>query len=164
MAFCPNCGAQVSGTFCPNCGTAVSGAAASGAGPTGAAGTGYTGTPSPMASAPGLTDNVAAALCYFGWFVTGIIFLVVAPYNRNRTIRFHAWQAIFLTVALIICRIILGIIIGMLFVGGAWWTGLLIYRLFDIAVLFVWLYMMYSAYTNKTVKLPFIGDLAQKQA
>lgn len=164
MAFCPNCGAQVTGTFCPNCGTAVGGGTgpSSSARPTGTPG--YTGAPNQSVSMPGLTENVAAALCYFGWIVTGIIFLVVAPYNRNRTIRFHAYQAIFASIAIIICRIILDVILGILFVGGAYWTGFMLRRLFDILVLIGWLYMMYSAYTNKMIKLPVIGDLAQKQA
>ncbi len=167
MAFCPNCGAQVTGTFCPNCGTAVAGAGtgpAAGSGLGGPAGGGYSAPPPPIAHAPGLTENVAAALCYFGWLITGIIFLVVAPYNQNKTIRFHAYQAIFASVAIIICRIVLDIIFGMLFAGGAWWTGFMLRRLFDLLVLVGWLYMMYTAYMNKTVKLPVIGDLAQKQA
>lgn len=168
MAFCPNCGAQVAGAYCPNCGTAVAGGAASsgtGPGAAGTAGAGYSGTtPPPIAQAPGLTENVAGALCYFGWFVTGIIFLVLAPYNRNKTIRFHAFQSIFASIAIIIARIILDIILGLMFVGGAFWTGFALRRLFDIVVLLGWLYMMYTAYNNKIVKLPVVGDLAQKQA
>ena len=34
-------------------------------------------------------------LCYVT-LIPAIIFLVVAPYNQNRLIRFHAWQSIFL--------------------------------------------------------------------
>jgi hypothetical protein len=36
----------------------------------------------PVANA-GLTENAAGALCYLGGLVTGIIFLVIAPYNQN---------------------------------------------------------------------------------
>lgn len=165
MAFCPNCGAQVTGAFCPNCGTAVA------AGPAGAPnagvnpppGAGYV-PPAPALQAGGLTTNVASALCYLGWIVTGIIFLVLAPYNQNKTVRFHAYQSIFLSVAVIIVSIVLGILTGFLFVGGMWWTGLMIHRLWDLLIFVLWLYLMYMAYNNKTVKLPVIGDLAQKQA
>ena len=158
MAFCPNCGSEVTGSFCPNCGTAVSGATASG-------GAGLPPqTPPGAIAVPGLTQNVASALCYLGWFVTGIIFLVLSPYNTNRTIRFHAFQSIFATIAVIILRIILGLIVGMLFVVHSWWLGVLLYRVFNILVFIGWLYMMYTAYTNKKVKLPIIGDLAEKQA
>ncbi len=46
-----------------------------------------------------MTDNMAAALCYALGFITGILFLVLAPYNQNREIRFHAFQSIFLNIA-----------------------------------------------------------------
>jgi len=157
MAFCPNCGAQVTGSFCPNCGTAISGGAAGGTGA-------YAPTTTPVVRAPGLTENVASALCYLFGFITGIIFLVIAPYNTNRTVRFHAFQSIFASIALIILRIILGIFMGMMFALHSWWLGYMIYRLFDILVFLAWLYMMYTAYSNKKVKLPVIGDLAEKQA
>jgi uncharacterized membrane protein len=169
MAFCPNCGQQATGAFCPNCGTALAGGAP-GAGPTPAAGyappppgAGYA-PPPPRIQAGGLTTNVASALCYLGWLVTGIIFLVLAPYNQNKTVRFHAYQSIFLSVAVIIVSIVLGILLSMLFVGGMWWTGILVHRLWDLCVFVLWLYMMYMAYSNKMVKLPVIGDLAAKQA
>ena len=46
-----------------------------------------------------MTDNVASALCYLLGLITGIIFLVLTPYNRNPVVRFHAFQSIFLNVA-----------------------------------------------------------------
>ncbi len=164
MAFCQNCGQQVTGTYCPNCGTAVAGAGP-GVGPTPgpAPGAGYA-PPPPALQAGGLTTNVASALCYLFGLVTGIIFLVVAPYSQNKTIRFHAFQSIFFSIAVIIGSIILTILTGFMFVGGMWWTGILIHRLYDLLVFICWLYLMYAAYSNKMVKLPVIGDLAAKQA
>lgn len=167
MAFCPNCGGQVTGTYCPNCGTSVSGAGTtSGTGPgaTSTAGSAYTAPPPPMASAPGLTDNVASALCYLFGLITGVIFLVIAPYNQNKTVRFHAFQSIFGSIAVIVLSILLTIFLG-IFASvthlGLFWILL---RLYDLLVFLVWLYLMYMAYTNRPVKLPVIGDLAQKQA
>src|SRR5580692_11390896 len=46
-------------------------------------------------SQTGLSDTAASGLAYIT-IVPAIIFLVVAPYNQNATIRFHAWQSIFL--------------------------------------------------------------------
>ncbi|MBV9300540.1 MAG: hypothetical protein JOY62_05125 [Acidobacteriaceae bacterium] len=151
MAFCPNCGAQVTGSFCPNCGTAV-------AGTTGTTGSSYS-TPPPVTSAPGLTENVAGALCYLFGLVTGIIFLVIAPYNQNKTVRFHAFQSIFANLAVIAFYIVWGMV-SFLTHGFAF----LLYPLFGLLFFLLWLYMMYAAYTNKKVKLPVIGDLAEKQA
>ena len=53
-------------------------------------------------AAGAMADNVASALCYVLGLITGIIFLVLAPYNRNPAIRFHAFQSIFLNVACIV--------------------------------------------------------------
>jgi uncharacterized membrane protein len=33
-----------------------------------------------------------------------------------------------------------------------------------LVMVVLWLYMMYSAFNNQKVKLPIIGDLAEKQA
>jgi uncharacterized membrane protein len=152
MTYCPNCGTQSPGAFCPNCGAAV--AAGSEPHPSGAAQPQYQ-QAQPL-SAPGLTDNVAGALCYLFGLITGIVFLVLAPYNQNKLIRFHAFQSIFLNVAWIVLWMVLGLITH----------GLIIFAspLIALAGLVIWLYMMYTAFNNKKVKLPVIGDLAEKQA
>jgi uncharacterized membrane protein len=160
MAFCPNCGAQVTGTFCPNCGTAVTGA-----GPTPgatASGAGYAPPPAGI-QAGGLSTNAASALCYLFGIVTGVIFLVIAPYNQNKTVRFHAWQSIFFNLGVIVFYILWGIVSVFLAVITHG-LGFLLYPLFGLAIFILWLYLMYSAYNNKMVKLPLVGDLAAKQA
>jgi len=96
-------------------------------------------------------------------FITGIIFLVIAPYNQNKFVRFHAFQAIFGHLALVVLWILFLIVNTML----AFLThglAFLLYPLVMIGVVVLWLYLMYSAYNNKRVKLPVIGDLAEKQA
>lgn len=154
MAFCPNCGSQVTGTFCPNCGTRATGTTAD---PTGT-GAGYSSVP-PSASVGGLTENVASALCYLFGFITGIIFLLLAPYNQNRTIRFHAFQSIFLNVAWFACHILV-LMLGLITHG----FGLFFSPVVGLLFFVLWLYMMFSAFNNRKIKLPVIGDLAEKQA
>src|SRR5581483_12059622 len=102
MAFCANCGTQASGAFCPNCGAAMGGAAPN---PNAGAG-GYVPPAATAAPAQGLETNVASALCYLLGLVTGIIFLVIAPYNQNKTVRFHAFQSIFAHIAVIVLWIL----------------------------------------------------------
>jgi uncharacterized membrane protein len=160
MAFCPNCGTKADGAFCPNCGAAVGGNTST----AGNAGGGYV-PPGPSAAtqAPGLTENVASALCYLFGLITGIIFLVLAPYNRNKTIRFHAFQSIFAHIAVIVIWILFLIVVGMIgiFTHG---LSLSLLPLYTLAVVALWLYLMYQAYNNRKIKLPVIGDLAEKQA
>ncbi|HEY1213004.1 MAG TPA: hypothetical protein VGE93_05165 [Bryobacteraceae bacterium] len=106
-----------------------------------------------------MSDNVAGALCYLLGLITGIVFLVISPYNQNKTVRFHAFQSIFLTVAYFVIQIAWSII--SLLTHG---LGFLLYPLLLLFFFVLWLYMMYTAYNNKKVKLPVIGDLAEKQA
>jgi len=157
MPFCATCGSQVEGKFCPKCGAAVGSAA-----PGGPAPGGYSGPP-PAASA-GLTDNTASALCYALGLITGILFLVLAPYNQKKNIRFHAFQSIFLHVAMIVLYIAMGIVFGILGRIMGFWLTAMLSPLLGLAFLILWIMMIVWAYQGKTVVIPVIGPLAQQQA
>lgn len=151
MAFCPNCGASVEGRFCAKCGTPLAEGAASAA------------PPPAQAPAGGLTDNVAGLLCYVLGLITGIVFLAIAPYNQNRFVRFHAFQAIFFHlawIALWVFETILAMILP--------WTMSVLLSLLGIVIwlggVAVWILLMVKAYQGQKFQLPVIGDLAEKQA
>ena len=151
MAFCPNCGSQVDGRFCAKCGASVNVA--------GDAGTIPAPGPAAASTPAGLTENVACALCYVLGLITGVLFLVLAPYNQNRTIRFHAFQSIFLHVAAIILWVVfmfISAVSGMLliFVAPLIWLGFFV----------LWLVVIIKAYQGQKLVLPIIGPLAEKQA
>ena len=130
------------------------------AAPSSAGGAGTTSLP-PSAAA-GLTDNMAGALCYLGLLITGILFLVLEPYSRNRAIRFHALQSVFLNIAWIVVWFALSIVLGVLHLAGLVF-GLFLSPLLWLAFLAIWIYMMVSTYQGKTVVLPVIGPLARQQ-
>lgn len=162
MAFCPQCGTEAAGNFCPKCGGAIGVASAAGGG------AGFAAPPVPPAvQSAGMSENVACALCYLFGFITGIIFLVIAPYNQNKVVRFHAFQSIFLSLTYFVVHVLL-LIITPIFALVTHGLGIFIFGpLSLLLILFffiLWLYMMYSAYNNKMVVLPVIGPLAQKQA
>jgi uncharacterized membrane protein len=154
--FCPNCGANVQGRFCAKCGTAVDAAAASSRPTPGAepytAGSG--------ASSGGMTQNVAGALCYPLGFITGILFLVLEPHNKNKFVRFHAFQSIFLSVAAFVISIVLNMSLFIL-PFGLW--GMIMF-LVQLGILGLAIFLIVKAYNNERFKLPIIGDLAEKQA
>jgi len=158
--FCPNCGANVQGRFCAKCGTAVD------APPAGASASANSAPPpgaqpyAAPATTGGLTENVAGALCYALGIITGILFLVLAPYNQNKFVRFHAFQSIFFQAAWIVLWIALTTLSFILpwFVMGMIWT------LLPFVALGFWLLLIFKAYQNERFKLPIIGDLAEKQA
>ena len=154
MPFCASCGSAVEGRFCPKCGAAVAGAAPAGT-PMGAS----TVPPVQTTAAVPMADNVASMLCYILGFITGILFLVIQPYNRNPVVRFHAFQSIFLSVACIAISWALSIMFVMIS-----WTLLSLLMLVRLAMFLFWLYMLLMTYQGKTIVLPIIGPLAQQQA
>jgi len=161
MAFCASCGAEAPGNFCPKCGAPIT--AAPGAGPA----PGYAPTP----AATGMAENVANALCYLAGFITGILFLVLEPYNKNPRVRFNAFQAIFFHLAWIVFWIVMTIL-QVIFAAVLPFGLHAIVSLFSMLVWLVlglggfalWLFLMFRAYNNNPLVLPIIGPLAQKQA
>jgi len=165
MAFCVQCGAEAPGNFCPRCGASISAESAAAGGYTAGAQAGY--APPPVAATAGMSTNTASALCYLVGLVTGIIFLVLDPYNKNKTVRFHAFQSIFFHVGVIVAMIaltILGSFLSLLTHGLAGLLTLVFWPLLMLAIFVLWLYLMWAAYNNKMVVLPIVGPLAQKQA
>jgi len=112
-----------------------------------------------------MAENVASALCYALGLITGVLFLVLEPYNKNRNVRFHAFQSIFMNLAVIAGWIVLGIIAGILrSITGLKFFYSSIFLLYYLACLCLWVYLLLSAYQGKRVLLPIIGNLAQQQA
>ena len=182
MAFCSNCGSAVEGRFCPKCGAAVGAGAPTGGtppppGPPPASPPPPAYNPTPGYSAPGgyapppsaaagMTDNMAGALSYLFGFITGILFLVLAPYNQNRNIKFHAFQSIFLNIAWVVCWIaatILSIVLHSIPILGAI-ISILLHMAIGIGFFILWLYMMFKTYNGEKIMLPIIGPIADKQA
>jgi uncharacterized membrane protein len=167
MAFCANCGATVDGRFCQKCGAP---AGVPGAAPPPVAETYPPGAqplpPPQVATSVTMNDNMASALCYLLGFITGILFLVLAPYNQNRNIRFHAFQSIFLNIAWFAAYIVVSII--SLAFRAIPILGELVYVVLHLslalAALVLWLYLMFKAYNGEKIVLPLVGPLADKQA
>ena len=169
MAFCSNCGTEGQGLFCPKCGSPIDAGAAPPPPPPQQGYSqqqAYTAPPQGVAQAGGLTDNMAAALCYVLGLLTGVLFLVLAPYNQNRLIRFHAFQSIFVHLAMIATMIALVVLTSILhlipFVGVM--ISFVLYPLVGLGFFALWLVLMYKAYNNERWVLPVIGPMAEKQA
>ena len=144
MPYCNMCGAQIAdGTTCAACASRVSSGPAATAAP-----------------AQGMADNVAGMLAYITIF-PAIIFLVLAPYNRNRFVRFHAWQNIFFSIAWCVLWMALSIFVHIPFFG---WLSILVSPLLLLAGFIVWLVLVIKANQGQMFKLPMIGDMAEKQA
>jgi len=108
----------------------------------------------------GLADNVAGMLAYVT-IIPAIIFLVLEPYNRNRFVRFHAWQCVFFNVAWWILWFGLRIVAHLPLLG---FFTVLMWPLVGLGGLIVWIILLIKANQGQMYKLPVIGDLAEKQA
>jgi uncharacterized membrane protein len=118
------------------------------------------------ASSAGLSDNAASALCYVLGLLTGIIFLVQAPYNQNKLVRFHAFQSIFLNVAWFAAAIAVSIV-GVIMTSISWALGAmfgLVSMVIHLGFLVLVIYVIVKAVQGSKVVLPVVGPLAAKQA
>jgi uncharacterized membrane protein len=102
----------------------------------------------------GLSDTAAGALAYVT-IIPAIIFLLVEPYNRNSFVRFHSWQSIFFGIAFFAVHTILTVIPV---------VGWIIIPFVSVAFLIVWIIVLLKALKGERYKLPFIGNIAEKQA
>lgn len=107
---------------------------------------------SPFKSSTGLYENVAAFLCYLFAFVGGVAFLIME--KRSRFVLFHALQSVILFAGLMAAHAaagflpIIGIVVGFLL------------HLLGIGL---WLLLMLASLQGKWLKLPWIGEFAERQ-
>jgi uncharacterized membrane protein len=153
MPYCSNCGKEVHerDVYCGGCGTrqAPPSAAAPGA--------------SVAASDPlsGVTPRTASILCYIpiiGW-IAAVVVLAAAKFRNNRTVRFHAFQGLYLFAAWLLVE----------------WVVHPIFRnmpdhvfpidhLLQAVILVLWIFMMVKASHEEAYALPIIGELAERSA
>ena len=104
-----------------------------------------------------------AALTYIGFFVTGILFLFLEPYNKDEFIRFHARQSIGFSVVWFAVEIVFGVFISILplalgrLLGG-------IQMLINLGLAIFWLFLMYKAYMGDRYRIPELADIVDNIA
>jgi uncharacterized membrane protein len=168
-SFCPNCGKPIApgAAFCGACGN-----------PTGQGSTGA--GRRPATSPPemsGLPENIAGGLCYVGFLITGIIFLII---DRRPFVRFHAAQAVVACAGLYVLRFIVGMVIGFAVSSHiqasiqanprqppdmSWLNGLgHVYSAFWLVGLILWILCLVSAFRGERFHLPIAGDIAESIA
>jgi uncharacterized membrane protein len=152
MPFCSKCGnaVGVSDAFCARCGVRQ---------------------PVPPGSAPGaihpvdplasITGRTASILCYvpgIGWIVS-IIALAADKFRHDRTVRFHAFQGLYLFVAWLLADWVLRPMSDA-FLVPHFHLGL--YRIIQAGLLGMSIFMMIKASHDQAFPLPLFGELAQR--
>ena len=119
---------------------------------------GSTGEPLPI------PENIAGVVAYITLF-PAIIFLLLAPFKRNRFVRFHSFQHLLLWAAGAGVAIAAGVVGGILqLIPFMRVLFLPLGGLLSLAWLFLWLLLVVKAYFHEMFKLPYIGDVAQEWA
>jgi uncharacterized membrane protein len=109
----------------------------------------------------GLSDNAAAGIAYIT-LIPAIVFLIIAPFKNSSYVRFHAWQSIFFFIAWAVIDILVGVVQNL--VPSTVFLTLTVLQLVGLAIFIVWIIVFVQAFNGKRIKLPVIGDLAEKQA
>ncbi len=114
----------------------------------------------------GLPANVAGALSYVLGLITGVVFLLI---EKDRSVRFHAYQSIILSVAWIVFWIafsIISAILGLIpFLGFlVFIIGLLMSIVLGLGGFVLWIVLIIKALQGEKWKLPYIGDMAERYA
>jgi uncharacterized membrane protein len=97
-------------------------------------------------------ENLMGAAAYLLGFITGIIFLVIE--KENKFVRFHAMQSTIVSGSIFIVNIALGFIPIL-----GWILGVLL----SLGSFILWIVCMWKAFQGEMFKLPYAGDLAEKQ-
>lgn len=156
MAYCINCGNSVgdADVFCGKCGTRQAAVDAGPAGP----------GPSPAPPATNPLDTMpprtAGMLCYVPMLgiIMSIIVLASERFRRDVDTRFHAFQGLFLFVAYQVADKVL----RPFFWGGTF--GFNPIGLLKLAIVGGGIYLLIATQRGEKVKLPLVGDLAERSA
>jgi len=98
------------------------------------------------------SKNLFGALAYFLGPITGIILLTTE--KKDRFVRFHAMQSLFVFGGLFVANMILALIPIL-----GWMIGMLL----SPAALILWVFLMWKAWSGEEYKLPYVGEMAEKQ-
>ena len=107
----------------------------------------------------GLSPNVASLLCYLCTWVTGLIFILIEKDNKD--VKFHAWQALFLGIAVFAAYIVIMVIGFIPYVGM---IAIVLNLVVWVGFLVVWIMAMVKAYQGQKWLIPVIGPMAEQQA
>ncbi len=144
MPYCSQCGNQVTDAdqFCAKCGGRQPRA-----------------PKAPIGTPVGFNPRTASILCYIpmvGWIMS-IVVLASSAYRNNRTVRFHAFQGLYLFVAWLIID---WVIRPLQFFPHPF--GSLVFHSLQLTVMVLWIFMIVKTSQEQTYSLPVIGELAEK--
>jgi uncharacterized membrane protein len=110
----------------------------------------------------GISENSLGALSYLT-LIPAILFLAIAPYNRNANVRFHAWQSIIVGAV----AFLINFALGSLAQSTSYVTAsvfITLSALIGVAYVLVIIVCAVRALNGKRTMLPLFGAWAERQA
>jgi uncharacterized membrane protein len=145
MPFCSQCGNRVgdADAFCGRCGRQQPNASAP--------------PRPPLRGLETVNPKTASILCYIPWmgWIVGIVVLASDRFRRDRAVRFHAFQGLYLFVAWLIAEQVLRPAFRAI-------PGFHIYRIVEFVLIGASVFMMVKAAHEETYPLPLFGELAER--
>jgi uncharacterized membrane protein len=153
MAFCTQCGNRVNATdtFCAKCGARQ------------AVGTGASRPFHGNAFLSDITPRAASMLCYIpvvGW-IPSIFVLAADRFQKDRTVRFHAFQGLYLFVVWLIVDWVVSPIVSFGPHSG-FNEAKMIRSVLHLAVFGAWIFMLIKTSQSQMYRLPIVGELADR--
>lgn len=113
----------------------------------------------------GITPRTASLLCYIpfvGW-IAAIVVLASARFRTDHSVRFHAFQGLYLFVAWLIVDMVLAPFLAFGWaMGGPHVARFAIAGIFKLIIFCSWIFMMVKVSQHDDFKLPILGELALK--
>jgi uncharacterized membrane protein len=146
MPYCSSCGnaAHQTDQYCAKCGARQPCAA-----------------PQPTDPLAGITPRTASILCYIpgvGW-IASVIVLAAEKFRHDKTVRFHAFQGLYLFVAWLIVEWVLSPIFREIHP-----PFFRVDKALHLLSLCVWVFMIIKTSHEERYSLPIIGELAERSA
>jgi uncharacterized membrane protein len=109
----------------------------------------------------GLSERIESVLAYSLLWISGLFFLL---FERNKRVRRHALQSLvtfgLLSLAIFGVNALNGLLSWIPILGWIISFGLgLLARILSFAILLLWVWLMYVAYTRPDYRLPIISDI-----
>ncbi len=116
--------------------------------------------PSTAPSGDGLSPRGAAMLCYVPWlgFIGSVVVLAGQTFRHHPDVRFHAYQGLYIFATWLLVRYVADLWTELLFFG----EFLPLSGLLQMAVLGLWIFMLFKASNEQRYSLPLLGDLAER--
>jgi uncharacterized membrane protein len=115
-----------------------------------------------------MSPRTASILCYIpvvGW-IAAVIVLASRQFRRDTTVRFHAFQGIYLFVVWLIVDWILSPMTGFSMMRGwhrPWLVpGISLVFILKAVIFFCWIFMLVKVSHGEHYRLPILGELADR--